>query len=350
MKNLKLLFLFLPIFFLQNQSNAQLQVRNDAFIQIGYEDYRTLSFGIESASPNNGKYAIEHIDTEVSGGLNFWKPWPTPSFGNYVLFLRDDKKVGIGTTGSSNFKLDVSGRCRAWSWGTWSDKRFKSDIEPLTSSLEKIIQLQGVSYRYNFEFSKYTAGDISQLSQLSEAKAQTISGDATVASEEAKRIGFIAQEVQEIVPEAVIEDENGMLSINYDEIIPLLVEAIKEQQEKISLLENKVNTVSTAALRNGNPESLSTEMGSSLLYNNIPNPFKERTVIPYNLDRSSAGFENQIFIYNTNGERIESYQLSNKIGLGEVSVLNKNLANGIYVYTLVSNGQVVDSKTMIVSK
>ncbi len=108
MKNIKSIFWVVILLLFSTTSWAQMQVRNDAFIQIGYDDYRTLSFGIENNTPNNGQYAIEHWDYGV-GGLNFWKPWPTPYSSNFVLFLRDDKNVAIGGYGNASYKLRVYG-------------------------------------------------------------------------------------------------------------------------------------------------------------------------------------------------------------------------------------------------
>jgi hypothetical protein len=53
---------------------------------------------------------------------------------------------------------------------------------------------------------------------------------------EGSRMGFIAQDVRQVLPDVVSEDDSGMLSMSYDEIVPLLVEAIKEQQSKIEQL------------------------------------------------------------------------------------------------------------------
>ena len=79
---------------------------------------------------------------------------------------------------------------------TKSDNKFKENVENVTSCLEKILKLEAKSFNY-------------------------IGNDT-------KHIGYIAQEVKEIVPEVVTEDEKGTLYVSYSEIIPLLSEAIKE--------------------------------------------------------------------------------------------------------------------------
>lgn len=220
--------------FISFSSFSQLQVRNDEFIQIGYEDYRTLSFGIESNVPNNGKYALEHWNN----GLNFWKPWPTAYTANFVLFLRDDNHIGMGTQGSSSYRLDIAGSARSWGWYTTSDERLKEKITPLKNSLSLIKKLNGVSYNYRPIQDKYAGVD---KKEISDVKAKTIEEDKDGVKAGEMHIGFLAQEVQEVIPTAVKKQEDGMLSINYNELIPILVEAIKEQQQEIDLLKKQIN-------------------------------------------------------------------------------------------------------------
>ncbi len=234
MKNLKF---FIPIIILlisTFESNAQLQVRNDPFIQIGYEDYRVLSFGEEpNYTPNNGKYAIEYWDVGV-GGLNFWKPWPTPGAANYVLWLRDDRNVSVGGYGSSAYKFMVYGS--SYSTGSWigSDRKLKSEIQPINNGAKKIMKLQPKSYVYNFSLDKYNNVEGKELDEI---KKNTIEEDNAINIKTERTFGFIADEVKEIFPELVKRDEEGLEAINYDGLIPVLVVALQEQQRRIVRLE-----------------------------------------------------------------------------------------------------------------
>ena len=56
-------------------------------------------------------------------------------------------------------------------------------------------------------------------------------------------VGFIAQEIQKSYPNLVSEDEKGYLSLNYTEFIPLIINAMKEQNEKIIKLEREIETL-----------------------------------------------------------------------------------------------------------
>jgi hypothetical protein len=55
-----------------------------------------------------------------------------------------------------------------------------------------------------------------------------------------QKIGVLAQEIKEVFPELVSEDDNEMLSVNYQGLVPVLINALKEQDDKISRLENLV--------------------------------------------------------------------------------------------------------------
>ena len=92
-----------------------------------------------------------------------------------------------------------------------SDQRLKSNIVSLGPTLLSLLQLDGKKY--------------------------TINSD----SSQNQKIGLLAQEVQKVFPELVIEDKNGLLAVNYQALIPVLVNAIKEQEEGYKELENILN-------------------------------------------------------------------------------------------------------------
>ena len=89
-----------------------------------------------------------------------------------------------------------------------SDKRLKDNITPIGPSLEKIQNVEGVTY--------------------------TLKGQNEVLS------GFIAQDIKEFIPEVVSEDNKGYLGVNYSGVIPYLVESIKELKAEIDELKSKL--------------------------------------------------------------------------------------------------------------
>lgn len=122
----------------------------------------------------------------------------------YDLFTAMGRNVGIGTT-IPNYKLHVQGKVFASdSITAYSDARVKTDVSTITNALHKVSQLRGV------EYTRVDTGE--------------------------KQIGVIAQEVQQVLPYAVTEANNG-LSVAYGNMVGVLIEAIKELTERVKVLE-----------------------------------------------------------------------------------------------------------------
>lgn len=140
--------------------------------------------------------------------------------GSMVSFGTQDN-AGVFTQAgrfqiSTPFALFVNGSI--WANGTTyaSDERFKEDITPIESALQKLLQINGVEYRMKKnEFTKNNFPD-------------------------QKQIGLIAQNVEKTVPEAVTEID-GYKGVDYAKLVPLLIEAIKEQQKQIEELKAKAD-------------------------------------------------------------------------------------------------------------
>jgi len=126
--------------------------------------------------------------------------------------------IGIGTTSPSQ-KLDVNGNAIADSWLTHSSQKWKQDITPLDNTLDKVTQIQGVTYQWRAD------------------EFPDMSFDET-----ATQIGFIAEELEMIYPELVYTTDNGDKSIDYSKLTPILLEAIKEQQNSIEEQQDMINT------------------------------------------------------------------------------------------------------------
>ena len=92
---------------------------------------------------------------------------------------------------------------------------WKKNIEPLSSSLEKVMLLQGVSYDWK----------VDEYPEKSFTKN--------------RQIGFIAQDVEKVFPELVRTDNNGYKGVYYGQMVPVLLEAMKEQQKEISELKKQ---------------------------------------------------------------------------------------------------------------
>ena len=161
----------------------------------------------------------------------------------------------------------------------------------------------------------------------------------------------MAAQLQQIYPDLVYENQQGDLCINYIEMIPLLVESIKELKAEITTLQ-RGNTgggavVMTRAAYSDTDIEKSTAITIPMLKQNSPNPFTENTVIEYTLPESIQNAN--IYIYDMNGKQIEQIALTER-GESSVTVNGGELSAGMYLYSLIADGLVIDTKRMILTK
>ncbi|MGH8016446.1 MAG: tail fiber domain-containing protein, partial [Candidatus Zixiibacteriota bacterium] len=121
-----------------------------------------------------------------------------------------------GVTLNQGDQQVIGNLCATGTIGPCSDKRLKQNIRPIEGALEKIKQINGKNYKWNRE----------EFPDFNFA--------------EGNQIGVIAQEVKEVVPEAVSENNDGYLTVDYGRITAVLIEAVKEQQKQIEDLKAKV--------------------------------------------------------------------------------------------------------------
>jgi hypothetical protein len=134
------------------------------------------------------------------------------------LATEEFKSTIFATTGSNTFKdnqiisgsLNVTGDVVAYST---SDERLKDNIQLISNPIQKVNQLRGVEFDWN-DKSMFKAGK--------------------------HDYGVIAQDVQKVLPELVKETHSGFLGVDYDKIVGLLIEVVKEQEKRIKELENKI--------------------------------------------------------------------------------------------------------------
>lgn len=140
------------------------------------------------------------------------------------LVIKENGFIGMGNS-SPTVRLQVTGDIIANSIAGSSDVRFKKDISPIENPLAKVMQLRGVNFNWN-----------------------TTAYPQRMFSEK-RTMGFIAQEVEKVVPE-IVQTENtaeGYKSVQYDKVVALLVEAVKAQQKQIQQLKREVKKLKKQA-------------------------------------------------------------------------------------------------------
>jgi len=186
------------------------------------------NFGIGDTAPtslsaNTSSLTVNSTRSDLSGAffqksngvIKFQQYWTADGLqsdvaaGNYRWRLANTVKMAlVNSTGTLTVVGDIV------AYGNPSDKRLKENIKPIESALDKAMKLQGVTF------------DWKKSDSILKIKED---------------IGFIAQDVQKVIPELVRENEDGMLSMRHQGIAPILLEAIKEQQEQIKDLRNQIN-------------------------------------------------------------------------------------------------------------
>lgn len=346
-----LILLLLAITILE--SNAQFgafRVTNKYAVQIGYSNYRYLSFGNCTEDPTKGNWAIE----DDGEGFNFWKPWPSYNSGNFKLYISQYDGVGISmkpyvgtrTTPKNHsiwtFKLQVNGRIAADGLWKWSDQNLKEDIHTLDSSLTTLLKLRPVSYKFkpnrvlgdqNLSANDSILNDSSKYF-IQHPEIQDKHNDLDL------QFGFLAQEVELIYPH-LVADIGDKKAVNYDGLIPVLVKSIQEQQKQIQDLKTEVDYLRT------NNVVLGTS--KSKLYQNEPNPFKDITYIAYYIDEEVPFTTANILVRDLNGLLKTTIPLSDKSGIGKIEHNFGNLTNGYYVYSLLIDGVTVDTKLFLIN-
>jgi len=177
--------------------------------------------------PVSGNYGSFQIDGGAHGG------WEGYSIGGLHVFMSNGADCGIYNdidnewmayfarngaatlyhNGSSKLSTTSTGITVNGDVNSTSDIRYKKNIETIDNALEKVQLLRGVTFDWDHE-------DFDTTNRAT---------------------GVIAQDVKKVLPEAVREDEDGFMNVAYGNMVGLLVEAIKEQQQQIDELKKQLN-------------------------------------------------------------------------------------------------------------
>jgi hypothetical protein len=375
---------------------AQLKVKSNNKVVIGteipFDGNHLLSaiiFGTHGEYKSGGKLAFGDFGQPQYSGVNvFVGEYDTTDTDQ--LWLHGKKGLYLTYGGSASnvfgyYDIAVGNRftfnCDVYSQGVklTSDERFKKNINKLESSLTLLTQLDGVSYNYDADaLDCVSKPQPLTSSSLADADKTTVSQTESTEKEKRdmaffenyeqqlkqqqeskKRLGFIAQEMQEVFPELVDQDSAGFYYVDYIGLIPVIVESIKEQQaiilaqaKKIKALESLQN--GSLLLRSGVADDSATDMelitseneAKAILYQNAPNPFKEQTEIRYFLPQTIQ--QAYICIFDMQGKMLKKLDAS--AGDNILTIQGSELQAGMYLYSLIADGKEMDTKKMILTK
>ena len=249
----------------------------------------------------------------------------------------------------------VTGTLTAGVVVTSSDYRLKENIRSLSSSdgcLGKLMNMNVVEFnnkQREYEISTIdleSEEGISMRKELTNGKAYWYEEDSPIINN--KHYGLIAQELKEIYPDLVVESQDGFLAVNYLEIIPLLIRSVQELNAKVEQYENGNAPIKKAATRSAEEgEATAIDVVVTSLYQNEPNPFTESTLIQ--CDVAEDVVKADLYIYDMNGKQIAVYPIVQR-GATSITIDGGSLNAGMYLYALIADGKVIDTKRMILTK
>lgn len=327
--------------------SAQLIIRNSGRAEVGVNP-STNDLDTVTVLKLFGKYGDHAAGARVSfgdsanvivgemGNTNTDKLWLHAKNGLYVT-------AKVANTVDTVFYIDptctpqirFTGDVTASGLFIPSDERFKENIEPVEDVLGALTNLEPVTYSYRDRIAHASASP-------RRAPAEQDCDD--------ERYGFLAQNVKDVFPQLVHTDNSGYMYVDYIGLIPILVQCINELQARLDAVECSQQDNQEPALPAGQlagQEELEADINAARLYQNTPNPWNSETAIRYSLPQSVATA--CIYIYDMQGKQLKSIPAPGR-GESSVTLSASGLQAGMYLYALVADGRLVDSKQMILTR
>jgi len=347
MKNY-IIFLISSLILFSTNLSAQLKVESTGKVKIGNGSLR-----LESSSSDWG-YIF--MDNSHDKGLRF------SSSGKMYLYNSVDASFVTATTSTSQRNLVVmnpSGYYKFWVKGDGSiysvnqyitsDSTKKENVSLITNAIDKIKQIKGITYNLKPDSEN---GTTALKEEVTREEYRDIPESTT---KKERSAGVFAQDVEKVLPEAVRTLEDGSKSVSYNDLVALLIEAVKEQQQVIEAQNQKIAEIEenccnqTESLKSGSVKSSETdsEVNVAKLYQNAPNPFSEKTEIKCFIPNYSS--TSKVYVFNMQGIQMAEFPI-NGTGNRIINIKGNRFKPGIYLYSLVVDGKEIDTKRMILTK
>ncbi len=273
-----------------------------------------------------------------------------PAFGNTNLIHAT--ALGYHALNTASFQVrighdlitDIGGQV---SWSTLSDGRFKRDIKEDIAGLEFINKLRPVSYTV----------DHAALARAHNTPDSVRMQLETGRKSDARQTGFVAQEVEAIIKKGnysfngvkAPQNDQDHYSIRYAEFVVPLVKAVQELTSKLEAQEKEIKALKkqlgTTQSTIGETEDSANGQGATL-HQNYPNPFSTETEI--NVSLPDAIRNANLIFFTMEGRQLKVVPLFNR-GDFNVKVQSSELNNGMYLYALMADGKIVDSKRLVIT-
>ena len=265
---------------------------------------------------------------------------------NYaVCGVVPDQSTGAGIYGTSNVDKGFNSKDRyaglfhgdlkttdavyATVYNTLADSRLTSDNRhPVDGSLDNLMQLS--VFKYGLK--QFVVDDSNESLPIG-----YFNDDSDILGKE--HFGLSGQEISKIYPDLVSKSQDGYMSINYIEMIPLLIQSIQELKTEL----DNTNAELEALKSNLKAEGRASDQ-TAVLYQCVPSSFTERCVVKCRIPDYIN--DAQFHLFDFNGRLIQSRTITDR-GDVQVVVERGGLEAGLYLYSLITDGKIVDTMKMV---
>ena len=349
----------------QPTSNVSLSVGNVAYSDTTYH----VSLGLHNPASgcyNIGGEGVAYSPTTRNTGRAFGLRGVagncTSGYNFGVLGALQGSQAGaavFGTTSGKTLGLSVDGRYAGYFDGNVkvtgslqgnvvnsADVYAKNTqtLRPINSALDGIASANPFMYIVRTQVPGIGTGVVPDSATLTGTVAPT---SDPVVSFGKSYYALDVNAVKQSFPALIIKDAQGNEYVNYTQLVPILVQAIKELKTELDDLKETVASSGTRKVNAATNIATNTlDEGWGSISQNTPNPFTGQSTVRVSVpDDASDAY---IDILTLNGASVKRIPVSN--GLSEVSLSSFEFAPGTYLYTLVVNGKVSETRRMIVNR
>jgi hypothetical protein len=247
--------------------------------------------------------------------------------------------------------VNVSGLLNTSSMYTLSDSRLSEHVERMSQNdesgketLDNVLNMSVIEYSMKSRLGENEIQSVEPDREEDVQKAYEFLKEEDQKMTSIRHFGIVAEELQKMYPDLVLEGQDGYLSVNYSEMVPLLIRSIQALKKELDeMKEEKARSKNNTPTSSNMPEAIGRR---NILFQNTPNPFKEKTTICFRLadDAQNAA----VCIFDMSGKLLKKIPVSS--GMESVSINGYELGEGMFLYTLMANGREVDTKRMVLSK
>lgn len=326
---LKIIMLPIVAIVLSVNINAQLKMDSSGQISIG---------------PRANVWEIDTMSTIKINGINNFVP--RIAFGN-------NSELTIGKLNNNSRKIllhavDGINMTSLWGYTFFSYSYAEPDYHTLDLNCD--VNVNSIYARYDALAVANSDYKISSIDALCDIASAESLNTKTGLNKQLKS-SLDVELLETYFPGTVKTDSVGQIYIDYNKLIPILVNAIVDLKGQLDansseIISKQIGTQSTN-IGLATSETLETSIIEPKLYQNSPNPFNAETSIRYTLPEDVINAE--IYIYNLQGNQIKKYVISER-GESNLQINASELDAGMYIYTLIADGKEIDTKRMILTQ